>query len=175
MLGLGFSFFFGKLGVGALIFMLTYIASFAMSWGPVTWVLLSEIFPNSIRSAMSIAVAAQWLANLIVSWTFPMLNDNIALTARFNHGFAYWLCNNGSTFCYIHLENGTRNKRKNSGRNRKTLEEKGVGKIKYRQIMHITPLRLTKGGIFGLTLFQVKPSDSAGPFQDLHRSFFPYS
>lgn len=91
MLGLGFSFFFGKLGVGALIFMLTYIASFAMSWGPVTWVLLSEIFPNSIRSAMSIAVAAQWLANLIVSWTFPMLNDNVALTARFNHGFAYWL------------------------------------------------------------------------------------
>lgn len=91
MLGLGFSFFYGKLGIGALIFMLTYIASFAMSWGPVTWVLLSEIFPNSIRSAMSIAVAAQWLANLIVSWTFPMLNDNIALTARFNHGFAYWL------------------------------------------------------------------------------------
>jgi MFS transporter, SP family, xylose:H+ symportor len=91
MLGLGFSFYFGKLGLGALIFMLTYIASFAMSWGPVTWVLLSEIFPNSIRAAMSIAVAAQWLANLIVSWTFPMLNDNVALTARFNHGFAYWL------------------------------------------------------------------------------------
>ena len=36
-----------------------------MSWGPVTWVLLSEIFPNSIRGAMSIAVAAQWIAN----WT----------------------------------------------------------------------------------------------------------
>lgn len=91
MLGLGFSFYFGKLGIGALIFMLTYTASFAMSWGPVTWVLLSEIFPNSIRSAMSIAVAAQWLANLVVSWTFPMLNDNIALTAKFNHGFAYWI------------------------------------------------------------------------------------
>jgi SP family xylose:H+ symportor-like MFS transporter len=91
MLGLGFSFYFGKLGIGALIFMLTYIASFAMSWGPVTWVLLSEIFPNSVRSAMSIAVAAQWLANLVVSWTFPMLNDNIALTAKFNHGFAYWI------------------------------------------------------------------------------------
>lgn len=40
---------------------------------------------------MSIAVAAQWLANLIVSWTFPMMNDNIALTSRFNHGFAYWI------------------------------------------------------------------------------------
>ena len=91
MFGLGFSFYFGKLGIGALIFMLTYTAAFAMSWGPVTWVLLSEIFPNSVRSAMSIAVAAQWLANLIVSWTFPMLNDNIALTARFNHGFAYWI------------------------------------------------------------------------------------
>jgi len=91
MLGLGFSFYFGKLGIGALIFMLTYTASFAMSWGPVTWVLLSEIFPNSIRSAMSIAVAAQWLANLVVSWTFPMLNDNVALTAKFNHGFAYWI------------------------------------------------------------------------------------
>ena len=91
MIALGFSFYFGKLGILALVFMLTYTASFAMSWGPVTWVLLSEIFPNSIRGAMSIAVAAQWLANLIVSWTFPMMNDNIALTARFNHGFAYWI------------------------------------------------------------------------------------
>jgi SP family xylose:H+ symportor-like MFS transporter len=91
MFALGLSFYFGKLGIAALIFMLTYTAAFAMSWGPVTWVLLSEIFPNSIRSAMSIAVAAQWLANLAVSWTFPMMNDNIALTARFNHGFAYWI------------------------------------------------------------------------------------
>ena len=91
MFALGFSFYSGKLGIVALIFMLTYTASFAMSWGPVTWVLLSEIFPNSVRSAMSIAVAAQWLANLIVSWTFPMMNDNIALTTRFNHGFAYWI------------------------------------------------------------------------------------
>ena len=91
MVALGFSFYFDKLGIVALIFMLTYTASFAMSWGPVTWVLLSEIFPNSIRSAMSIAVAAQWIANLIISWTFPMMNDNLALTARFNHGFAYWI------------------------------------------------------------------------------------
>ena len=91
MFALGFSFYFDKLGIAALIFMLTYTASFAMSWGPVTWVLLSEIFPNSIRSAMSVAVAAQWIANLAVSWTFPMLNDNVALTASFNHGFAYWI------------------------------------------------------------------------------------
>ena len=91
MIALGFSFYYGKLGIAALIFMLTYTAAFAMSWGPVTWVLLSEIFPNSVRSAMSIAVAAQWLANLIISWTFPMMNDNLVLTARFNHGFAYWI------------------------------------------------------------------------------------
>ncbi len=91
MFALGFAFYFDRLGIAALIFMLTYTAAFAMSWGPVTWVLLSEIFPNSIRSAMSIAVAAQWIANLVVSWTFPMMNDNIALTANFNHGFAYWI------------------------------------------------------------------------------------
>jgi SP family xylose:H+ symportor-like MFS transporter len=69
-----------------------YIAGFAMSWGPVTWVLLSEIFPNSIKGkAMAIAVAAQWIANFIVSTTFPMLDRNSALNAMFNHGFAYWI------------------------------------------------------------------------------------
>jgi SP family xylose:H+ symportor-like MFS transporter len=71
--------------------MLLYTAGFALSWGPVTWVLLSEIFPNSIRGAMSVAVAAQWIANLLVSWTFPMMNDNTWLTAQFNHGFSYWI------------------------------------------------------------------------------------
>ena len=91
MVALGFSFYLKSVGLGALIFMLLYTASFAMSWGPVTWVLLSEIFPNKIRGAMSIAVAAQWIANLIISWTFPILNDNTWLTDKFNHGFAYWI------------------------------------------------------------------------------------
>ena len=91
MFALGFSFFFESLGLGALMFMLLYVASFAMSWGPVTWVLLSEIFPNRIRGVMSIAVAAQWIANLIISWTFPILNDSVWLTQTFNHGFAYWI------------------------------------------------------------------------------------
>ncbi len=91
MISLGLSFSFHKEGFLALIFMLLYTAGFAMSWGPVTWVLLAEIFPNSIRGAMSIAVAAQWIANLIVSWTFPMMNDNTWLTGLFNHGFAYWI------------------------------------------------------------------------------------
>jgi SP family xylose:H+ symportor-like MFS transporter len=91
MIALGFAFYLHYLGLLALILMLIYTAAFAMSWGPVCWVLLSEIFPNSIRGALSIAVAAQWIANWIVSLTFPMMNDNAWLTARFNHGFAYWI------------------------------------------------------------------------------------
>ncbi|UAY50855.1 D-xylose transporter XylE [Ferruginibacter albus] len=91
MIALGFSFYSQSLGISALIFMLIYTASFALSWGPVCWVLLAEIFPNSIRGALSIAVAAQWVANWVVSFTFPMMNDNVALTEKFNHGFAYWI------------------------------------------------------------------------------------
>jgi len=85
------SFYFNSVGMGALIFMLIYTAAFAMSWGPVCWVLLAEIFPNSIRGAMSIAVAVQWIANWVVSFTFPMMNDNLALVDKFHHGFAYWV------------------------------------------------------------------------------------
>ena len=99
MFALGLTFFMGQTGgmltplqgYAALAFMLIYTAAFAMSWGPVCWVLLSEIFPNSIRAAMSIAVAAQWIANWIVSLTFPMMNDNVWLTNQFNHGFSYWI------------------------------------------------------------------------------------
>ncbi len=91
MIALGFAFYFDQLGIAALIFMLTYTAAFAMSWGPVCWVLLAEIFPNSIRSALSIAVAAQWIANWVVSLTFPVMNDNTWLTNKFHHGFSYWI------------------------------------------------------------------------------------
>lgn len=90
-LGLAFYLSGGSPGMGALIAMLVYTAAFALSWGPVVWVLLSEIFPNSIRGAMSIAVAAQWIANLLVSWTFPMMNDSTVLTDKFHHGFPYWV------------------------------------------------------------------------------------
>jgi MFS transporter, SP family, xylose:H+ symportor len=92
MFALGFSFFFDKVGMISLISMLGYVACFAFSWGPITWVLLSEIFPNKIRGrAMAFAVAAQWVSNLLISWTFPMLNNSSKLTATFNHGFAYWI------------------------------------------------------------------------------------
>lgn len=92
MIVLGTTFYTHFVGMGSLLCMLVYTAGFAMSWGPVCWVLLAEIFPNSIRSVvMSIAVAAQWIANFMVSWTFPMLDKNQYLTDTFNHGMAYWI------------------------------------------------------------------------------------
>ncbi len=92
MFALGFSFFFQKIGIGALIFMLGYVACFAVSWGPVVWVLLSEIFPNKIRGkAMAIAVAAQWISNFLISWTFPLMNKSTFLVDKFHNGFAYWI------------------------------------------------------------------------------------
>lgn len=92
MFALGTAFYITSLGVFALVCMLVYVAGFAMSWGPVAWVLLSEIFPNSIRGkALAVAVAAQWIANYFVSWTFPMMDKNSYLVEKFNHGFAYWV------------------------------------------------------------------------------------
>lgn len=92
MLGLGTSFSQGLPGTLKLVFMLTYTAGFAMSWGPVCWVMLAEIFPNSVRSSvMSIAVAAQWVSNFLISWTFPIMDKNETLVSMFNHGFAYWV------------------------------------------------------------------------------------
>ena len=91
MAAIGFTFYGERMGIAALIFILLYIAGFAMSWGPVMWVLLSEIFPNSIRSAMSLATATVWITDLIISWTFPILDDNTWLNDKFHHGFAYWI------------------------------------------------------------------------------------
>jgi SP family arabinose:H+ symporter-like MFS transporter len=63
-------------GFLVLMFVLVYIASFAASMGPVTWVLVAEIYPNRLRSeAMSIAIVSLWIGCFVVSLTFPyMLN-----------------------------------------------------------------------------------------------------
>ena len=67
--------FTNAIGIAALVFIIIYTASFMMSWGPICWVLISEIFPNTIRSqAVAIAVAAQWISNFAVSATFPSLS-----------------------------------------------------------------------------------------------------
>ena len=66
-------------GIISLIGVLIFIGAFAMSMGPIVWVLLSEIFPNKIRStAMAVAVAGQWLANYFVSQSFPMVVESDA-------------------------------------------------------------------------------------------------
>jgi SP family xylose:H+ symportor-like MFS transporter len=92
MIALGFMFYAGSMGLSALIVVCIYIAGFSLSWGPVVWVMLAEIFPNSIRDkAMAIAVAAQWFMNWVVSVTFNIMDGSSALNAAFNHGFAYWL------------------------------------------------------------------------------------
>ncbi|MCC5921279.1 MAG: sugar porter family MFS transporter [Cyclobacteriaceae bacterium] len=74
---LGGTLFFEQVGLLSLIGVLLFIGAFAMSMGPVTWVMLSEMFPNKIRSAgMSIAVAIQWLGNFFVSQTFPVVAES---------------------------------------------------------------------------------------------------
>ena len=74
-------------GIVSLIGILIFIGSFAMSMGPVVWVILAEIFPNRIRSiAMSIAVAAQWLANYLVSQSFPMVVESNVNQLKINGG-----------------------------------------------------------------------------------------
>ncbi len=66
-----------SMGFLSLLGVLIFIGAFAMSMGPVVWVLLSEMFPNKMRSvAMSVAVAAQWAANYFVTQTFPMVTES---------------------------------------------------------------------------------------------------
>ncbi len=104
MTSLGTAFWLGGEGMLALVSMLVYTAGFAVSWGPVTWVLLSEIFPNQIRGkAMAVAVAMQWIANYIVSWTFPILDKNPYLVEHFKHGFAYWIYGVMSIFAALFM------------------------------------------------------------------------
>lgn len=77
----------------AVISIMVYSASFMFSWGPICWVLIAEIFPNTIRGvAVSVAVAFQWIFNFIVSSTFlPMYNMTLGSMESFGHLFTYGL------------------------------------------------------------------------------------
>lgn len=64
----------GTAGIVALLAANVYVFAFGLSWGPVVWVLLGETFPNRIRAAaLSVAAAAQWVANWAISTSFPVL------------------------------------------------------------------------------------------------------
>ena len=74
----------GSTGILALVAANLYVFCFGFSWGPVVWVLLGEIFNNKIRtSALSIAATVQWIANFVVSTTFPPLLKSFGLGAAY--------------------------------------------------------------------------------------------
>ncbi|MED3728245.1 D-xylose transporter XylE [Priestia filamentosa] len=76
MFGVAGMAFLNIIGMSTLIFIIIYTAAFMLSWGPICWVLISEIFPNRIRGkAVAIAVAAQWAANYLISSTYPMMME----------------------------------------------------------------------------------------------------
>jgi SP family xylose:H+ symportor-like MFS transporter len=93
---------FNKNGNGLSLFILLAIGFYAMSLAPLTWVLISEIFPNNIRAiGISIAVIALWTAYFILVFTFPLIEKN------FGDAFAFWgyaiICVLGFLFIYFKL------------------------------------------------------------------------
>lgn len=114
LLCLGIVFYVDAVGAWVLPIVLLAIASFAYSLGPVTWVVISEIFPNRIRGrAVSIAILCLWGANYVVSQTFPMMNENTWFIAKFNHAFPFWVyalfCIMNAIFIFIFVPE-TKNK-----------------------------------------------------------------
>jgi SP family xylose:H+ symportor-like MFS transporter len=84
--------YYDAVGNWVLPFLLLFMASFSISWGPIVWVLLSEIFPNKIRSlALAISVFIQWVANFVVTQFFPTLVENQWLNDTFNGAFPFYL------------------------------------------------------------------------------------
>lgn len=68
-----------------LVFIIIFTASFMMSWGPICWVYISELFPNKIRGqAVAVAVAFQWFANFVISSTYPGM---MQFSSAFTYGF----------------------------------------------------------------------------------------
>lgn len=87
----GFPVLSSAAGLVALLAANIYVFCFGFSWGPVTWVLLGEMFNNRIRaSALALGAGAQWIANFLVSTTFPPITFNLGLAAAYGlyTGFA---------------------------------------------------------------------------------------
>lgn len=89
-------------GKPMLVLVVLAIASYAMSLAPVTWVVISEIFPNRVRgAALSIAVAALWIACFVLTYTFPLLNAHLGPAGTFwSYGV---ICLAGWLFLYFRL------------------------------------------------------------------------
>lgn len=92
LFAMGLASYYQSTGLWILIFVLGFIACFALSLGPVVWVVLSEIFPTKIRGrAMAMATVCLWSANTVVSQTFPMMDENSWLIEKFHHGFPFFI------------------------------------------------------------------------------------
>jgi sugar porter (SP) family MFS transporter len=97
LVGLGFVYYYNALAAWALVFILGFIACFAVSMGPVVWIIVSEIFPTRIRGrAVAVAALLLWTANYLMSQSFPMINEDPWLVSVFHHAFPFWLY---SLFC----------------------------------------------------------------------------
>jgi len=85
-----------------LAFIILYIACFGLSVGPVTWVILSEIFPTAVRGrALGLATFFLWMADYVVTQTFPMMDAQDSWFVReFNHAFPFWVY---ATMCVIEV------------------------------------------------------------------------
>lgn len=81
---IGAAYGLGILGLPVLILVLAAIATYALTLAPVTWVLLSEIFPNRVRGlAMSLGTLALWVACFLLTYTFPLLNAGLGAAGSF--------------------------------------------------------------------------------------------
>ena len=81
---LGSSYFFKVEGIAILVLVMLAIATYAMTLAPITWVVLSEIFPNKIRgAAMAVATTALWVACFVLTYTFPILNTFLNASGTF--------------------------------------------------------------------------------------------
>jgi len=92
-LGVAVTFGNESLSIVTMLSIMVYSACFMFSWGPICWVYISELFPNTIRgAATAIAVAFQWIFNFIVSSTFgPLFNMHLTPGDDFGHWFTYGL------------------------------------------------------------------------------------
>jgi sugar porter (SP) family MFS transporter len=97
----------GAMGVLALVAANAYVVFFNVSWGPVMWVMLGEMFPNQIRgSALAAAGAVQWMANFAITITFPILLAGIGLASAYGiYAFAA-LLSVGFVLRYVSETNG---------------------------------------------------------------------
>ncbi len=83
-----------------LLFIVLYIACFGLSVGPVTWVILSEIFPTAVRGrALGLATFFLWMADYLVTQTFPIMDAKDSwFVKQFNHAFPFYIY---AAFCVV--------------------------------------------------------------------------